>query len=192
MRYLLILPLVLPTIAEGQTAYLDLTALEAECQRIGFAPKTEKFGECVLELHKRAAPRRADPTAQTAPLSGGMTHKYVPECTKMGFKEGTPDSSNCALSLNRHEAEMALYQQQLQVYQRQVDQTEKANRLAATQRLLEIANQGFAMAAGDSSVSVGVSGGRRISPSPPAPIQFMSPGGNRYTCAYSGVQLVCR
>jgi hypothetical protein len=192
MRYLLILSLVLPAIAQGQTSPLDLTALEVECQRIGFAPKTEKFGECVLELHKRAAPRRTDSSVQAASLSGGIADKFVTECTKMGFKEGTPDSSNCALSLKRHDAEMALYQQQLQIHQRQVDQAEKANRLAAAQRFFEMANQGFAMAAGDSSVSAWSRGRNATPPPPPAPIQFMSPSGDRYTCTYFGVQIVCR
>ena len=183
----------MPVVSKAGAADLSssLAAFETECQRIGFSPKTEKFGECVLELHKRTIPASTNRAMQSGSDSGFSQDKFVSECTKMGFREGTPDSSSCALSLRRHDAEMNLHQQQLQTYQRQVDQAEKANRLAATQRLLEIANQGFGMASGNNSISPSL---RNIGPlpSPPGPLQFVSPSGNRYTCAYSGVQLVCR
>jgi hypothetical protein len=168
----------------------NLTDFETECQRIGFMPKTEKFGECVMDLYKRRAPTGNQKSAQSPSAPSASKDKFVLECTKMGFREGTPDSSNCALSLRRHDAEMNLHQQQLETYQQQVDQAEKVNRLAATQRLLEIANQGFGMASGNSFTPSLRSIGPL--PPPPAPLQFVSPGGNRYTCAYSGVQLVCR
>jgi len=174
----------------ADTDIFNLTYFEAECQRIGFAPKTEKFGECVMDLYKRRVPTDNQKSSQSPSTQSASKDKFVLECTKMGFREGTPDSSNCALSLRRHDAEMNIYQQQQQIYERQVDQAEKANRLAATQRLLEIANQGFGMASGNSfTPSL-----RNISPlpAPPGPLQFVSPRGNRYTCSYSGVQLVCR
>jgi hypothetical protein len=176
-------------IATNLTA--ELANFEAECQRLGFTPRTEKYGECVLDLHRRAPTARTANNMQNAPLQDRSTDKFVAECVKMGFREGTADSSNCALSLRRHEAEMSLYQRQLQAYERQVEQVEKANRLAAAQRLLEIANQGFSMAAGGSQSSASTHS-RSAMPPPPPPLQFVSPGGSRYTCADSGVQLVCR
>ena len=168
-----------------------LSAFEDECQTIGFTPKTEKFGECVLTLHKRTPSVSAEKAKQSGSANGSAEDKFISECTKMGFKEGTHDSSNCALSLRKHYAEMNLHQQQLQILQRQVDQSEKANRLDETLRLLEIANQGFAMAAGNNSA---LTSSRNTTPLPlpPKPLQFLSPSGNRYTCSYSGVQLACR
>ena len=168
-----------------------LSAFEDECQKIGFTPKTEKFGECVLTLHKRTSSASTEKAKQSGSGNGSAEDKFISECTKMGFKEGTHDSSNCALSLRKHYAEMNLHQQQLQILQRQVDQSEKSNRLDETLRLLEIANQGFAMAAGNNSA---LTSSRNTAPLPlpPKPLQFLSPSGNRYTCSYSGVQLVCR
>jgi len=169
----------------------SLSAFEDECQKIGFTPKTEKFGECVLTLLKRTLPSSTEKAKQSGSVSGGSEDKFVAECTKMGFREGTLDSSNCALSLRKHHAELDLHQQQLQSYQRQVDQAEKSNRLDETLRLLEIANQGFSMAAGNSSA---LTSSRNTTPLPlaPKPLHFLSPSGNRFTCSYSGVQLVCR
>jgi len=171
----------------------DLAGLERECQRIGFIPKTEKFGECVLELHKRIPPAIYDGAVQSSLLPLGVQDKFFLECAKMGFKKGSSDFSNCALSLSRHYAEMNLHQKQLQTYQKQADQAERENRLAIAQRLLEIANQGFSFAAGDNTNSAGLRNRRQLLPPPqPSPIQFVSPSGSSYNCSYSGVQLVCR
>lgn len=177
----------------ASTEEFNLTDFETQCRRIGFKPNTEKFGECVMDLFKNRTNTKTQGPEPVYRNDVASQDRFVSECAKMGFREGSTDLSNCALSLRKHDAEMNLHNQQQQIYKAQVEQAEKVNRIAATQRLLEIANQGFAMAAGNSPTSAGQRNVKPMSPlPPPSPLQFVSPAGNRYTCAYSGVQLVCR
>ena len=57
MRFTIIKIILLLIIAFNEKAYskkFDLEALKEACSSIGFKIKTEKHGECVLELHKRS------------------------------------------------------------------------------------------------------------------------------------------
>ncbi len=173
----------------------NLAIFEKDCKQIGFTPQTEKFGECVLELHRRSLSSSNVKHSQIPRESKKNQDKFLTECIQMGFQEGTSDLNNCVLSLRRQENDLNLYQQQLQIQQKQLAEVEKANRLAATQRLFELADQGFAMAAGNTSKSSGSSARNSVNtiiPISPSPLQFVTPNGNRYTCSYSGVQLICR
>jgi hypothetical protein len=64
----------------------DLTSYEKTCADIGFKKRTPAFGECVLELDRRAKAQQTRPT-QSRPA------QEVRETVVRG--DGTPDDQQC-------------------------------------------------------------------------------------------------
>jgi hypothetical protein len=106
-------------------------AEEKICKSIGFRPKTEAFGSCVLELVDRAGP-----SSQPNPKSASALAPDEQTCSKYGFKPRTQPFAQCLMQVDQakrdaqiaqqqYEMQVAQYQQQLAAYQAQQDAIKK-------------------------------------------------------------------
>ena len=107
----------------------DLSSYERTCTDIGFKPRTQAYGECVLEFDRRA--KTNVNTIVSPPLSANATN-LSPEdqqCAKFGFDAGTSPFADCRLKLemNKRDAlqRQSAYEAEQQRYQEQVAAAEK-------------------------------------------------------------------
>jgi hypothetical protein len=111
----------------------DLTQYESQCKDIGFKPKTQAYGECVLELKKRDGGGSSSSTVKnniSAPVNSALAQgdgtTEDKTCRQYGFNLGTEEYSQCRLQINlakrQFEAQQAQYEQQQRQYQFQQQQ----------------------------------------------------------------------
>lgn len=129
-------------------------AEEKICKNIGFRPKTEAFGSCVLELVDRDIPTSTASTSSTAKSTStqasskrspvavkAATREVAPSvplspneqtCANYSFKKGTQAFGQCLMQLDQiqQQAMLAERQHQLQLaqYQQQVAAYEEQKR----------------------------------------------------------------
>jgi len=198
----------------------ELAELKTTCIEIGFKPKTEAFGQCVLELRNRqrskvkesAEKHEVESTPRSAPLfvqetrgDGSPDDKL---CTGYGFKPGTTSYAQCrqqvevarrdaqqrqaqyALELQRFEEEKRQYEEQVEEYEREKER----------QRNLRLLQFGAALAGGNSPYFLEnlANASRQMLGMPPEPPRspppqtffIQGPSGNR-TCTVNGNLVSC-
>jgi len=119
---------------------VDTSAEEKTCTEIGFKPKTEKFGNCVLELYSRRGGKSSVNSSQASRTGDGS--KDDATCQNYGFKPGQDSYSNCRMQIDmaRKEADVAQarYQQELNAYEQQVAELKRQQDKARSMRQLEL------------------------------------------------------
>lgn len=109
-----------------------LSDAKKQCADLGFKPKTEKFGSCVLELRKRTQANPSSPvqTQQnvvqapaTKPQGDGSADDVT--CQRYGFTPQTDTYGQCRLQIDMARREMqaqqARYAEQQRQYQAELD-----------------------------------------------------------------------
>ncbi len=164
----------------------DLSNFESTCKEIGFKPKTEAFGECVLELIEREQSKTSsssyDPDTQT--------------CLSYGFKPQTQGFAECKFKLDMAKQESARaqekYEREQEDYERQVAEIERARERERGLRMMEY---GTRLLGGqspiDAALSIGT--GRPVAPAAPDPISqtITTPGGRIIHCTTMGSMTNC-
>jgi hypothetical protein len=164
---------------------LDLSGYEAICSDLGFTFKTQRHGECVLELYSRS--KSATPTQSTSShpgsaLSRGDGSPDDATCVKYGFQRVGAEYAQCRMQIDlaRNQALEQQRQYEAQLIERQREQ-EKARGAAL---LLHGLNT--------------MSGGRRSPPSTMLPLAppnstriYNLPGGKFMTCSTMGTVTNC-
>lgn len=186
---------------------------EATCKEIGFTPKTEAFGSCVLELVSRRSgetPIRATPKSTAPPSSPSVqTSPNGQTCARYGFKPKTTAFAQCQLDLDaaqrQAEAQQRQYELQVQQHQQQVAAYEA--QVAAAQRERErrgweaLTRFGLGMAGSRSpsflgavndglATTMGLPTAPPVAPPPPMPIQtytIRTPAGQTMICSYNTI-----
>ena len=165
-------------------AQADLQPYQLQCESIGFKPKTEKYGECVLELYSRTS---------TGNISNGSLDQEGSQCLQMGFKQGTREFSSCQLQLKQMAIQQQQFSAQQQIYDTQMQALQKQRDYDQAEALFGIANQALGVAGGGRYGGGGQSSTIRARPpTPVAPLRIVPPSGNAVTCGYQGPTLVCR
>lgn len=164
----------------------DFGKFEKICKEIGFKPKTEAFGECVLELVER------EPESTLASSSDPDTQT----CLSYGFKFQTQAFAECKFKLDMAKQESARaqekYDRERADYERQVAEAERVRERARGLRMMEY---GTRLLGGqspiDAALSIGT--GRPIAPAAPDPITqtITTPGGRIIHCTTMGSMTNC-
>lgn len=190
---------------------------EATCKEIGFAPKTEAFGSCVLELVSRSSgetPVRArspaTPKSTTPPRSpSAQTTPNGQTCARYGFKPKTTAFAQCQLDLDaaqrqaeaqqrQYELEIQQHQQQAAAYEAQVAAEQRERERRGWEALMRF---GLGMAASRSpnmvgavndglATTMGLPMAPPAAPPPPMPIQtytIRTPSGQTMVCSYNTI-----
>jgi hypothetical protein len=115
-----------------------------QCRSFGFKDKTEKFGECVLELSRRSGATK--PTNNQSSVRGdGSADDQT--CAGYGYRVGTAAYSDCRLQLDMarrdYEREMRAYEAEKAAYERRVAEAQAEQKRRQQQRQ---AQYGFCVA----------------------------------------------
>jgi hypothetical protein len=117
---------------------------KAQCKDLGFKEKTEKFGECVLELSRRGAATKPTINESSVRGDGGADDQA---CAGYGYRVGTAAYSDCRLQLDMarrdYEREMRAYEAEKAAYERRVAEAQAEQRRQQQQRQ---AQYGFCIA----------------------------------------------
>jgi hypothetical protein len=115
--------LVIPSITFAK----NIDDYAADCKEIGFKPKTEKFGDCVLELKKRDKSHSTITSVATVRGDGSPDDS---QCISYGFKPGTETYAMCREKIDQNRklqaAQERHYQEQLQTQQNLAAQRQQA------------------------------------------------------------------
>jgi hypothetical protein len=126
-----------------------LDDLEQSCQDIGFKPKTEKFGDCVIELKKRDGNSNLGQSKNSA--SNNQNPSDVKQCNDFGYRQGTDGFAQCLQKFSMYRQYQAeeneKYSQQVAEYQERKAAYDKE---VAIQKNLKLMQFGLNMAAGTS------------------------------------------
>ncbi len=171
------------------TYALDISVYEKSCADIGFKTGTPTFGECVLELDRRASAQTRNNVKNS---DEGL------QCEKFGFSSGTQAFADCRLKLeiNKQEAaqRQAVFAAEQKRYQEQVAAAKKEKE---RQQGLALMRFGAALAGSTSpTFAGGIADANRAMgwapPEPPKLQSFMIQGprgtttcmviGNMYNC----------
>jgi hypothetical protein len=168
------------------TAWAELAPMKEQCEALGYKPKTEKFGDCVMELHSRAKS-----LLSSSPPRGLSAEAN--QCVQMGFKVDTSEMGACQIQLKQLAIQQNQFEMQRRAYDEQARLAQKQRGLDQAQVLLGIANQAFGAASG---VPQGAATPRASQwmglPAPVPPMRVIPPSGKPFTCSYQGPTLVCR
>lgn len=175
---------------------IDTSAEEKACREIGFKPKTEKFVNCVLELHERSGSLTvARPSISQSPtkaLEIGDGSDDDRTCQSNGFAPGTGDYSDCRMKIDmaKREAQTAhaRYKAELAVYEAQVA---AANRQRESDRNLRLMELGLGMMAGGGRGGSSSSATTARPPVAPSNQNIFLPNGRMITCNTSGNVSTC-
>lgn len=184
-----------------QVAAIDTSAEEKTCAEIGFKPKTEKFGNCVVELYSRkgkgSAPtsaasssiRSASQPSAAAGSRAGDGSQDDRTCQSYGLSPGSSGYSECRMRIDtarkEAQAQQARYQSEMAIYQQQLAEAERQRDKDRGLKMLEL---GLGMMAGGGSRG-GTSSTVNIGPPPVAPSlnqNIFLPNGRIMTCTTSG------
>ncbi len=160
---------------------IDFSKFEKICKEIGFTPRTESFGRCVLEL----AERSKGPNISTTPDADSQT------CLNYGFKPNTQAFAECKFKLDMAKQDNARAQEQYArekaEYDKKVAAIEKERERQRGLRQMEF---GLRLMGGQSPIDAlnSVGTGRPIAPTPPSPINqtIITPSGRMINCTTTG------
>lgn len=214
-KKLLFLVLVLLVHSSNGIA-IDTSKEEAICYDIGFKPKTENFGNCVLELVNR---KNKSQQAKALPVPNSLNNRVNPNpisktvieqkavevsgdgstdditCQNYGFKPGTSNYSECRqkIDLAKQDLELrqAQYEQHKRQYEAQQAQIEKDRKFQASQRLFDMSQR---LMSGQSYSDVGRAGmglPPLQAPTPPGMQTYVMPNGRAITCSTTGTITNC-
>ncbi len=184
----LVLSIALLSLAPIVSA-LDTAAEEAICGDIGFTKGTEAFGDCVLELLER----NKNSSVAAKPQGDGSEGDRL--CQQYGFTPGDNNYSECRLQLTiakekaladkkRYDLELAEYNRQLEIQEREREMAEGAAWMAVGACLLGACPQND------------TGNPTSFLPSPPAPVntfqQIRMPDGRLIMCNTTGTYTDCR
>lgn len=167
-----------------------LTEYESVCKEIGFKPKTENYGDCVLELKKRVGSKNL---SQQLKRNSNVSNKEKGDggaddatCQKYGFEPSTQNYAECRLKIDMVRKQIELQQDQfntqMELYRKQEADIEdqQSRRFWAG-----VAGIGFGMMRGSTPVdsyrqSIG------LPPAPPAVQNYTitMPNGRTTNCSY--------
>ncbi len=173
----------------ASTYALDISVYEKSCADIGFKKGTPTFGECVLELDRRAS-------GQIRVSANNSAEDQ--QCEKFGFTAGTPAFADCRLKLEINKQEAAQRQAAFVAEQRRYqEQVAAAKKEKERQQGLALMQFGAALAGSKSPTFAGgiADANRAMGWAPPEPPKlqpFMIQGprgtmtcmviGNMYNC----------
>jgi hypothetical protein len=111
--------------ASTTVAFSDLQSAKKQCAELGFKPKTEKFGSCVLELRKRSQnnqsatiqPQKNPVQSQFKPIGDGSSDDAT--CQRYGFTPQTDAYGQCRMQIDNAKREMQAQQAQYAEQQKQ-------------------------------------------------------------------------
>ncbi len=199
-NFSLYISLVLCVVAWPSHA-IDTSAEEKICSEIGFKPKTEKFGNCVVELFSRK--NKGSLSATSASSTTRSSHQTSPSgashagdgsqddrtCQSYGLSPGSSSYSECRIRIDtaRKDAEsrQSRYQAELAAYEKQVAE---ANRQRERDRNLRMMELGLGMMAGGGGRGSSDSA-RNVGPAPLAPSlnqNIFLPDGRMMSCRTNG------
>lgn len=168
------------------TARAELAPMKEQCEALGYKPQTEKFGDCVMELHSRSKSLKSSSPPR-------VLSAEVSQCVQMGFKVDTSEMGACQIQLKQLAIQQNQFEMQRRAYEEQTRLAQKQRDFNQAQVLLGIANQAFGFAAGaPQGVVTPLESQRRGLPAPVPPMRVIPPSGNPFTCRYQGPTLVCR
>jgi hypothetical protein len=115
-----------------------------QCRSLGFKEKTEKFGECVIELSRRGV---APKVSSNQSLGHGDGSADDQTCAGYGYRVGTASYSDCRLQLDMarrdYEREMRAYEAEKAAYEKKVAEAQAEQKRRQQQRQ---AQYGFCVA----------------------------------------------
>jgi hypothetical protein len=195
----------------GHALAVGLADHEAMCADLGFKKRTPAYGECVLELDRRASNEKGKAVQQVRQQEqqrGDGTPEHQ-TCNRFGFVVGTSPYADCRLKIDiakqdqerkqadyeaeqrRYEAEQRRYDERVAAYERE---KEKRSSLA-------LMKFGFALMGGTSpNASENFANAGReslgMAPVPPTRPQFQNfsitdPSGRRTNCTALGNNINC-
>ena len=120
--------LSLPLVLGASVAIAEVRNTEREqatCKEIGFTPKTQAFGDCVMELISRGvgskpARQASPPSPENVNLAALTPNQRT--CAGYGFKKGTTVFAQCQMDLDAAQRQAEAQQQQFQFQQQQYQQ----------------------------------------------------------------------
>ena len=186
MRFLNVIVSTLLFLISATTAHAELAPMKEQCEALGYTPQTEKFGDCVMELHARSKSRLSSspPRGLSAEAS---------QCVQMGFKVDTSEMGACQIQLKQLAIQQNQFEMQRRAYDQQMRAAQKQRDFDQAQALLGIANQALGFAGGVRQGAATPPGSQwRGLPAPVPPMRIIPPSGNPFTCSYQGPAIVCR
>jgi hypothetical protein len=115
-----------------------------QCRSFGFKDKTEKFGECVLELSRRSGATKPTMTQSSVRGDGSADDQT---CGGYGYRVGTASYSDCRLQLDMarrdYEREIRAYEAEKAAYEKKVAEAQAEQKRRQQQRQ---AQYGFCLA----------------------------------------------
>jgi hypothetical protein len=124
----------------------DLESFQSLCKSIGFKPGTVDFGECVLELDRRAkAIPKSEPAKEV--VKGDGTPDDL-TCGRYGFKVGSDKYADCRLKLDMARRDFEREQREYLAKQRKYEQQLAAIQ-AEAERKRQSDNQRYWACVGD-------------------------------------------
>jgi hypothetical protein len=173
---------------------MDTSAQEKICIDIGFKPKTEKFGSCVIELMSRKQ------SEQKVDIGDGTEDDVT--CRSYGFKPGTINYSDCRMKIDsarkqlaneqaRYNAELAQYEKRL----KEIEDHRERQEMSKTMNIF------FGLATNQFTLEEVGRSSLGLPPKPlPAPNKepnwltqtIILPGGRNIHCSTTGSHTTCR
>lgn len=127
MKILCFLLVSLSFLNSINTTAKEIDDYAADCKEIGFKPKTEKFGDCVLELKKRDKSQSI--SSSVATVRGDGSPDDI-QCISYGYKPSTETYAICREKLDQNRKLQAdqerRYLEQLQAQQKIAEQKQQA------------------------------------------------------------------
>lgn len=168
------------------TARAELAPMKEQCEALGYIPQTEKFGDCVMELHSRSKSR-------TNSLPPSLLSAEARQCLQMGFKVDTSEMGACQIQLKQLAIQQNQFEIQRRAYDQQMRAAQKQRDFDQAQALLGIANQALGFAGGvRQGPSIPLGSQWTGLPAPVPTVRIIPPSGNPFTCSYQGPAIVCR
>ena len=195
----------------GHAFAVGLAEHEAMCADLGFKKRTPAYGECVLELDRRASTEKGKAVQQVRQQEqqrGDGTSEHQ-TCNRFGFVVGTPPYADCRLKIDiakqdqerkqaDYEAEQRRYEAEQRRYDERVAAYEREKEKRASLALMRF---GFALMGGTSpNASENFANAGReslgMAPVPPTRPQFQNfsitdPSGRRTNCTVLGNNINC-
>jgi hypothetical protein len=186
---------------------VDTIFEEKTCADIGFKPKSEAFGNCVIELVNRknksqqvkaaTAPVIAKqksisasaPSQEVVAMGDGSEDDSI--CQKYGFKPATSSYAECRqkidLAKQQAQQQQAQYDEQKRQYDQQKSEQDRQRRLQASAKLMDLSQR----IAGGQNIADAYRGASGLPPLQPpvSPIQtqtYTLPNNRMMTCTTAG------
>ena len=169
---------------------MDTSAQEKICTDIGFKPKTEKFGSCVIELISR--------NKNEQPVATGDGTQDDATCQSYGFKPKTVNYSECRMKLDtvkrQLDADRSRFNAEMAIYQNNMKRIEAEERRRQSQRQIQL---GLGLMSGQVTLEDLGRSAMGLPPKPTRPEPTMSnqtiimPGGRIVNCMTTGTNTHC-